>query len=132
VVGGDRAQKASREDETMTQSTARKLVDTYFAAMAAKDFAAIRPLLHDDVTFKGALGTTNGVDDYIAGLRQTLANMLEVKRHAISAEGENVFQVYDLILSKPDVTIPVAQWLRVRDGRIASLQVFFNPRPLMG
>lgn len=116
----------------MTKSKAHEIVDAYFAAMGKKDFDTIRTLVHDDVTFKGALGTTNGADDYVGGLRQTLANMRAVKRHVISAEGENVFQVYDLVMSEPDVSLPVAQWLRVRDGKIAALQVFFDPRPLMG
>ncbi len=116
----------------MTKSNAHEIVDRYFAAMAGKDFATIRTLVHDDVTFKGAMGTTNGADEYIGGLQQTLANMREVRRHVISADGESVFQVYDLIMSEPDVSLPIAQWLRVRDGRIAALQVFFDPRPLLG
>jgi ketosteroid isomerase-like protein len=116
----------------MATNNAREIVDRYFAAMAAKDFATIRTLVHGDVTFKGALGATNGAEEYLAGLQQTLANMREVRRQAVAAEGENIFQVYDLIMSEPDVSLPVAQWLRVRDGRIASLQVFFDPRPLLG
>jgi len=115
----------------MTTNTARAIVDTYFAAMAKKDFDAMRPLLHEDVTFDGVMGTTNGIEEYIAGLQQTLANVREVRRHVIAAAGENVFQIYDQIVSKPDVTLKIAQWLRVRDGKIASLQVIFDPRPLM-
>ncbi len=116
----------------MTKSKAYEIVDRYFAAMSEKDFATIRALVHDDVTFKGAMGTTEGADDYVGGLRQTLKNMRVVRRQAIAAEGENVFQVYDLVMSEPDVTLPVAQWLCVRDDKIAALQVFFDPRPLMG
>jgi len=78
------------------------------------------------------MGTTNGADEYIGGLQQTLANMREVRRHVISAECENVFQVYDLDMREPDVSLPIAQWLRVRAGKIAALQVLFDPRPLLG
>ena len=124
--------KRAGEDTSMATNNAREIVDRYFAAMAEKDFATIRTLVHDDVTFKGAMGTTNGAEEYIGGLQQTLANMREVRRHVIAVEGENVFQVYDLIMGELDVSLPVAQWLLVRDGRIAALQVFFDPRPLMG
>ena len=114
----------------MAISNARELVDRYFTALKQKDFAAMRPLLHDDVSFKGALGTTEGVEDYISGLQHMMAAMTNMERRAIFAEGEDVCQVYDLVLAEPHVTLPIAQWLTVRDGRIASLQVFFDPRPL--
>jgi ketosteroid isomerase-like protein len=115
----------------MTASNARDIVDRYFAAMAKKDFAAMRPLLHDDVIFRGVLGATDGPQDYIDGLRQTLAKVREVRRLAIAAEGEHVFQVYEQIFDEPAITVPVVQWLQIRDGRIASLRVYFDPRPLL-
>jgi limonene-1,2-epoxide hydrolase len=114
----------------MTMSNAREVVDRYFTALKQKDFAAMRPLLHDDVSFRGALGTTEGVEDYISGLQGMMATMTGMERRVIFAEGEDVCQVYDLILAAPAVTLPIAQWLKVRDGRIARLQVFFDPRPL--
>jgi ketosteroid isomerase-like protein len=52
----------------MSTEDARDVVDWYFAALARKDFAAMRPLLHDDVVFKGVLGTTASAKDYIRGL----------------------------------------------------------------
>jgi limonene-1,2-epoxide hydrolase len=115
----------------MAMSNAREIVDRYFTALKEKDFAAMRTLVHDDVTFKGALGTTSGAEDYIKGLKQITATMTDVERRVIVVEGENVFQVYDLILAKPAVTLPIAQWLKVRDNRITAVQVFFDPRPLV-
>ncbi len=114
----------------MTMSNAREVVDQYFDALARKDFAAMRPLLHDDVSFKGALGTTDGVDDYLSGLQQMMAVMTSMERRVIFSEGENVCQIYDLTLAKPPVTLPIAQWLTVRDSRIVALRVYFDPRPL--
>ncbi len=116
----------------MTMNNARDVVDRNFTALARKDFAAMRPLLHDDVSFKGALGTTDGADDYISGLQQMMAAMTGMERRVIFAEGEDVCQIYDLTLAEPPVTLPIAQWLTVRDGRIAALRVYFDPRPLFG
>jgi ketosteroid isomerase-like protein len=110
--------------------TARDVVDRYFTALQAKDFTAMRPLLHDDVTFKGALGTTAGVEEYVSGLQGMMAAMTRIERRVMFAEGEDVCQVYDLTLAEPPVTLPIAQWLRVRDGRIAQVNVYFDPRPL--
>ncbi len=116
----------------MTMNTAREVVDQYFTALARKDFAALRPLLHDDVSFTGALGTTDGAEEYLSGLQRMMAAMTGMERRALIAEGEEVSQVYDLTLATPPVTLPIAQWLTVRDGRIAALRVYFDPRPLFG
>jgi ketosteroid isomerase-like protein len=118
------------KENTMTMNNPRAVVDRYFAALQKKDFAAIRPLVHDDVTFKGALGTTDGAEEYISGLTQMMANMTGMERRVVFGEGEDVCQIYDLVLTTPAVTLPIAQWITVRDGRIAMLQVFFDPRPL--
>jgi len=78
------------------------------------------------------LGSTDTAEDYIAGLRQTMAQMIAMERQMIGAEGENVCQIYHLVLTEPAVTIPVAQWFEVRAGRIATNQTIFDPRPLLG
>ena len=114
----------------MTTQTARDVVDRYFTALQAKDFAAVRTLLHDDVTFKGALGTTDGAEEYVSGLEGMMATMASMERRVVVAEGEDVCQVYDLALATPPVTLPIAQWIKVRDGRIAQVSVYFDPRPL--
>ena len=114
----------------MTVSTARSVVDRYYAAQQERDFGTIRTLLHDDISFKGALGTTDTAEDYINGLKGMTATMTGMKRHVIVAEGEEVFQVYDLTLATPPVTLAVAQWFTVCNGKIAALRVYFDPRPL--
>jgi limonene-1,2-epoxide hydrolase len=115
----------------MTTSNARDVIDRYFSALQRRDFAAIRPLLHDDVSFKGALGTTDTAEDYLKGIAQVTANTTALERRVIFAEGVDVCQVYDLVLATPAVSVPVAQWFKVREGRIAMLQVFFDPRPML-
>lgn len=122
--------KGIEERIRMTASNARDVVDRSFTVLKAKDFATIRTLLHDDVSFRGALGTTEGAEDYLSGLQRMMATMTGMERRAIFAEGEDVCQIYDLTLAEPPVTLPIAQWLTVRDGRIAALRVYFDPRPL--
>ncbi len=114
----------------MTQTNAREIVDRYFAAQQARDFATVRTLVHYDVSFVGALGTTETAEDFVRGLQGMTASMTGMERRVIFVEGENVCQIYDLSLAEPPVTLPIAQWLTVRDGKISSLRVYFDPRPL--
>lgn len=114
----------------MTTSNPRDVVDRYFAAQKAKDFASMRTLLHDDVVFRGALGTTDNAEDFINGLQRMTATMTGMERIVMFADGEDVCQIYDLRLATPPVTLPIAQWIKVRDGRIAQVYVYFDPRPV--
>ncbi|HZM37964.1 MAG TPA: hypothetical protein VFB94_02560 [Acidimicrobiales bacterium] len=49
----------------------------------------------------------------------------------MAVDGEDVFIVYDLLTDSAPPT-PTVGWYRVRNGRIASLRVYFDPRPLVG
>jgi hypothetical protein len=63
----------------------RTLAETYFRSWHAKDFDTLRSVLADDVTFRGPLGTADGVDACLKGL-ETMAGLmtnLEV-RHMLS------------------------------------------------
>ena len=114
-----------------TMSSTRAVVDQYFDALKRKDFVAMRTLLHDDVTFKGALGATEGAEEYIGSLKKLTEPMIGVERQVVCGDGEDICQIYDLTFETPAVTLPIAQWLTIRDNRITRVRVFFDPRPLL-
>src|SRR5262245_49178084 len=53
---------------TMTRTSPAGVAAAYFDAWQHKDIERVRPLLHEDVSFVGALGATNGIDQTLAGL----------------------------------------------------------------
>src|SRR3954447_24779840 len=111
----------------MAVNSARDLVDRYFAALTARDLTTVRTLLHDDLSFKGPLATLDNADAYLHGLGHVTAAMTGLERRVVVAEGENVIQTYDLILGSA-AAVPVAEWLQVRDDRIAAIQMFLDAR----
>ena len=113
----------------MPKNNAGDIVDQYFTALKQKDFDTMRTLLDDEVTFVGPLGATNGAGDYIDALKRVTASMVGVERQALFADGEDVCQIYDLTLTAPAATLTVAQWLKVRDGRITAVRLYFDARP---
>jgi ketosteroid isomerase-like protein len=113
----------------MPGADARSVATTLLRAWTSGDFATTRSLIHDDVTFVGPLGVTEGADDYMRGL-QGFARMVKgAEQRQVIAEGDDVCIIYDLITDTPAGAIPTAGWYRVRDGRVSSLRVFFDARP---
>lgn len=98
-------------------------------AWTTGDFATTRSLLHDDISFAGPLGATEGADDYVRGVQGLSRIVKGAERRRVIADGDDVCIVYDLVTDTAAGTIPTAGWYHVRDGRIASIRVFFDARP---
>ena len=100
---------------------------TYFDAWQERDFSRLRSVLADDVDFAGPLGRVKGGDDCLRSL-QGLAQImtgLEVRR--VFHDGSEVLTWYDLATSVA-ATVPVANWMRVEDGKITRIRVAFDAR----
>lgn len=94
------------------------------------DPGAARPLLTDDMTFRGPLGATNGADEYVAGLKGLSEAVDRAEQVAVIADGEDVCIVYDLFVAGE--RMPTVGWYQFRDGRISAIRAFFDPRPMLG
>lgn len=99
-------------------------------AWTSGDFASARATLADDVEFLGPLGKTHGADKYIEGVQGFAKTIDRVEiGHSIS-ENEHAVLLYDLV-TKDGKRIPTAGHYVVRDGKIASVRAYFDPRPLL-
>lgn len=99
-------------------------------AWTTGDFAKTRALCHDDVTFVGPLGTADGVEDYMNGVRGLSKIVKTAEPQKILVDGEDVCIIYDLVTDTPAGTVPTVGWYHVEDGKISSVRAFFDPRPL--
>jgi ketosteroid isomerase-like protein len=107
---------------------ARDTVERYFDAWTSGDFATARELLHDDVTFSGPIDSFDNADALIETLQGLSQILVGARRRGIVADDEHTCLIYDLETA-PVGTTPVAEWYAVRDEKVASLEVFFDPRP---
>lgn len=110
---------------------AQQIVDEYFAALARRDLAAVRSMVHDDLAFRGPLATLDTADGYLHGLEHITAGITGLERRHVFQDGKSVVQIYDVTLGELGQTVPVAEWLTVRDDRIASIELIMDPRPLV-
>ena len=100
-------------------------------AWSSGDFDAARALLDEHVQFTGPLGHTEGVDDYLEGVRGLAQSIKGVEQRRIFGEGDDVCIVYDLVTKTKAGSVPTAGWYRVRHGRIVAINAFFDARALV-
>jgi hypothetical protein len=113
----------------MTASTA-DVAATYFQAWQAKDFAALRSILADDVTFDGPLAKLKGVDDVAAGLERLAGITSDIVIRKRFSDDQDALTWFDLhtTIAPP---ASVANWSHIEDGKITRIAVTFDPREIL-
>ncbi len=108
----------------------REIAELYFASWAAGDPEPLREFLSPTVTFDGALGSTRGPDEFLAGLAGMFAATTANEVRLRLADDADVVTWSELhIAGGPPMQ--VANWTHVVDGLIAAVRVTFDPRPML-
>ena len=107
--------------------TATDVVRQYSEALAARDFAAARALLADNLRFEGPIDRFDRADDYINAISGLFAIVKGIEPQATLADGENVAVFY--VLQTVVANAPVAEWYTVRQGKIVHIRAYFDARP---
>jgi hypothetical protein len=112
-------------------ATPEEVAATYFQAWRNGDIDSVRPLLHPDVDFAGALGSTHGAAETASGLAGMFAMTRQVEVIKRWVDGPDVLTWFEL---RTDTAgpLPVVNWSHVEDGQITRIRVTFDPRPLLG
>ena len=113
---------------SLTKSPSVKTYKAYAEALNARDIDRTRAYLHDDLTYQGPVGKTQGADAY---LNQVSAIGLHQEVRKIFVDGNDVCVLADLSIAKvPGVRLFGCGWFQVKDGKIVSIRTIFDPRPL--
>ena len=101
----------------------------YFDAWQRGDFARLRTILADDVTFDGPLGHARNAQECIAGLRRMSEIVTGIVIRKTFVNGADVLTWFDLHTAGTD-PLPTVNWRHVENGKITAIRVTFDPRPL--
>jgi limonene-1,2-epoxide hydrolase len=104
------------------------VVLSYQKAMQQGDFAGARKLLHDNLEFRGPFDTFHKADDYLHALQKLSTIIDHVDILKVFEDGVDVSLFCDLV-TKTMGTSFVAEWYKVKDGKIASVRAVFDARP---
>lgn len=106
--------------------SAREIVLAFVKALQNEEFKRAREFVGDDFSFDGVLGSVRGADPYIRQMEK-LRFKYDVKK--VFADGGDVCLLSDISMGEPAVF--VCSWYKVEGGKIRSLRVVFDPRPVL-
>jgi limonene-1,2-epoxide hydrolase len=115
--------------ELKATSSARETVIEFEAAWQRGDYATVRRLLADDVTFVGPFETVHSADAYVASLARAGERLERMEVRKIFADDGDVAVFCDLVMKAPLPASFVARWYSVEDGKIRKARVVFDARP---
>ena len=109
-----------------------ELINRYLAVSVPGSLRleAIRELLTDDVVIDDPMMAIEGADAFVEALSQTpsgggmTSTVQDVVADGSVAAARVLFEAGDLV-------VQFAQWFWVTDGRIARIQVVYDPRPFL-
>ncbi len=98
----------------------------YIDGCARKDHDAVAPLLAPDIHFTGPNGIIEGAGPYLAALRRIGVVWVRSDVRKVFADGNDVCVIYDFVTDTPAGAVPTVEWLHVEDGRIRSVNLYFD------
>jgi limonene-1,2-epoxide hydrolase len=104
----------------------RELVSSFIKALNEEDFATARSYVHDNFSFDGVLGARDSADAYFKDMEK-MRFKYDIKK--IFTDGDDVCLLYDINMQ--GTSIFTCGWYKVQRGKIQSLKVVFDPRPIL-
>ena len=114
-----------------TTTNSLEIVNRYYDASNKKDPNAAGMLMTDDFVFIGPLMRVEGKAANVELLKKFLPMHVEMRMHKQFVDGNDVCSIHDLVIRNPaggNIIMPMAEWIRVRDGKIAKQTIYYDPR----
>ena len=120
--------KTAEHDQqaTLRGTDAGKIVLAFIDALNNEDFNRARHYVTNNMVFEGVLGSRNGADAYFNDMEKM---RLKYNIEKVFKDEDDVCLFYNIEMSGK--TIFSAGWYRIIDGKINSIRVVFDPRPII-
>jgi SnoaL-like domain len=110
-------------------TNAKDVVNGFQKALGNGDFKTARTYLDDHLRFVGPFETFDRPEPYLESLERLHHIIARVDPKKMFVDGDDVCLLYDMVTNTPAGTAFIAEWHRVKDNKIASIRVVFDPRP---
>jgi ketosteroid isomerase-like protein len=111
--------------------SALDVVNRFYEVTDNRAVDELRDLVADDVTFEGPLMQAQGASEYVAMNQQLLPFHRGTRMLHQFVDGDSVCSIYELDLKTPqggDLNLEIADCIQVKEGKIASQRIYFDPR----
>jgi ketosteroid isomerase-like protein len=109
---------------------AHAVLEAFYTAVRRKDVATARQYLDPNLTFYGLFETYPNAEAYVRALTGLLSITTRLDVKTIVAEGEDAAIFFELETTAPaSATTLVAEWHKVRNGKIVQVRSAFDGRP---
>lgn len=112
-------------------ASARDLVEQYLRALYGGDTETVRRCLADDLIHVGPTATFQTAEAWMKAAAHAPHGAQAVEIQTMLGDGEDVCVFYELVTSHRVGRIPIAEWHRVRDGKIASIRLIMDTGPFV-
>lgn len=109
----------------METAESAKTIKSFLKALNDEDFKAARNYLADDMKFVGVMGTRDGGGTYMADMEK-MKFKYDIQK--VFEDGDDVSVFYDIDMGGK--TLFCSGWYHLSGGKIDSIKVIFDPRPL--
>jgi len=104
----------------------KDIVLAFIKALNIDDLVTARTCVWDNMTFTSVLSNRKGADNYFEDLTK-MQFKYDIKK--IFAAGEDVCMLYDYTIS--GVCLFACGWYLVQGGKISSIRILYDPRPVL-
>jgi hypothetical protein len=111
----------------LSSDEAKQVVLNLGTAINDERFQTARLYVADDMKYEGPFGTRVGAEAYLEEIER-LCLKFHIER--IFANQEDVCVLYNI--DTAGITVFACGWFQIKDGKVGSLKVTFDPRPLLG
>lgn len=113
-------------NQTISSISSIKIVLDFIDAMNQLDYEKAKTYVTDDLSFVGVLGTRTGADAYFNDMQKMKFQYNVIKAFA---DNDDVCLLYDINMGGQNIFC--CGWYQLKEGKIKSFRVVFDPRPLL-
>jgi predicted ester cyclase len=108
------------------ENKTKDIVLAFIDAVNKEDFKKARMYVTDDFKFNGVLGSRDGATAYFKDLEQ-MKFKYEIKKTFF--DEKDVCILYEISMAGKKIFC--CGWYHLREGKVSSLRVVFDPRPVL-
>ena len=102
------------------------LVRAYLQAAGEKNFAVVRDMLSEDVTFAGPAMEIDGAEAYVEALRRLAPVLVRYDVRKLFVDGTDVCAIYDFVTDTAAGAVRSVEWIRLDGDKLRSVELFFD------